>query len=337
LIELLVVIAIIAVLIGLLLPAIQKVREAANRMVCQNNLKQLGLALHNYHSSLGKFPPGRKSTGSSEGYSNPPYAPDNPIQNMHGLVFLLPYIEQDNLYQQFNLKAAFGNFRSQDLGQPGTGSAVIATPDAVASGNAALAAVKIKTFLCPTDSGDPTIQPSPYYSPDKGTKGIIAIKTNYDFISPSGGVGYFNYWARLSAASQYMFGENSTSSISSVSDGTSNTLMMGEQTLGLYNGTTSAWAYTGWVSVGLDPVGKWNTTYPATGLNVWNYNNSTSSLNNKFGTRATWYTPASMHTGGVNFVFADGSVHFISQNVDVPTLTYLSQMADGQVLPTQPF
>src|SRR5579871_2932950 len=106
-------------------------------MVCQNNLKQLGLALHNYHSANGKFPPGRKSTGSSEGYSNPPYTPDNPILNMHGLVFLLPYIEQDNLYQQFNLKGAFGNFRSQDLSQPGTGSAQIAVPDAVASGNAA--------------------------------------------------------------------------------------------------------------------------------------------------------------------------------------------------------
>src|SRR5215470_9277561 len=98
LIELLVVIAIIAILIGLLLPAVQKVREAANRMKCQNNLKQLGLACHNYHDTYGRFPSGRVSTGSSEGYSNPPYTCDNPILNKHGLVLLLPFIEQNNIY-----------------------------------------------------------------------------------------------------------------------------------------------------------------------------------------------------------------------------------------------
>src|SRR5437867_6639943 len=99
LIELLVVIAIIAVLIGLLLPAVQKVREAANRMKCQNNLKQLGVALHNYHDTYGQFPPGAKSTGIYTGTNVTTTNPADPIiYNIKGLFLLLPYIEQGNLY-----------------------------------------------------------------------------------------------------------------------------------------------------------------------------------------------------------------------------------------------
>jgi prepilin-type N-terminal cleavage/methylation domain-containing protein/prepilin-type processing-associated H-X9-DG protein len=335
LIELLVVIAIIAILIGLLLPAVQKIREAAARMQCSNNLKQLGLALHNYHDSNGRLPPGRKSLGNTEGYGQPTYSPDPVILNLHGLVLLLPYIEQDNLYKQFNLNAAAGDFLGSQLGYS-IGNAKLASPDAVASGNAALAANRVATFLCPSDPGNPTINPSPYYSPDLGKTGIKAYKTSYDFIAQCQGVGYYNYWANSSLGTRYMFGENSTTRITDVTDGTSNTLAMGEQTLALYNGVTTSWAYAGWVSVGIDPVGAWNTTYPARGLNIWNYNNNTSPPNNTPGQRASWYNASSLHTGGVNFVFADGSVHFISQTIDVVSLTYLSRMADGQVIPNPP-
>jgi prepilin-type processing-associated H-X9-DG protein len=332
-----VVIAIIAVLIGLLVPAVQKVREAAARAQCQNNLKQLGLALHNYHDNNKRFPPGRKSTGTSEYY--PPYPDCNPdpiIYNMHGLVLLLPYIEQGSLYQRFNFKGAFGNFESSVVaGYPGTGKKLnIATPDAVASGNAALSANLIPLLLCPSDNGNQTINPSSYYSPDLGTTGIHAAKTCYDFISHQQGVYQYNYWRHASLGNRYMFGENSTTRIADITDGTSNTLAMGEQTLELYNGVTSAWAYCGWASIGIDPVGNWNTTFPLQGLNIWQYGSNPATA--LFGRRASWYNAASLHIGGVNFLFADGSVHFIHESIDVPSLTYLSRMADGQVIPNVP-
>jgi len=313
---------------------VQKVREAAARLQCQNGLKQLGLACHNYQDSVGTLPPGLKSLGNTQGGDIANYPSDPIILNHHGLLYLLPYIEQGNLYAKFNLRAATGNFMaSQTFGYPITPGSALSTPDAITSGNAPLAANVVKTFLCPSDGGTVTIAPgSVHYSPD-GTAGqVTATKTNYDFIAKEAGVNKYNFWRNTTEGTRYIFGENSNTKLTDITDGTTNTLMMGEQTLELFNGVTTSWAYAGWVSVGIDPVGGWNVTYPANGLNIWDYNHSTNALNNKPGRRASWYNAASLHTGGVNFVFADGSVRFIQQTIDVPTLSLLSRMADGQVI-----
>src|SRR5262249_20228304 len=128
----LVVIAIIAVLIGLLLPAVQKVREAASRIRCAGNLKQVGLALHAYHDASGWFPPGHRDPRSS-----PDFGP-----GWGWAVYLLPYLEQDNLYRALRVD-------SSPLG--GGANLVPATP---------LTQTPLSVFLCPSDSGPLT---NPYY------------------------------------------------------------------------------------------------------------------------------------------------------------------------------
>src|SRR5687767_1588656 len=109
LIELLVVIAIIAILIGLLLPAVQKVREAAARMKCANNLKQLGLALHNYHDANGMFPPAGRNYGWCTPVTGGPAHAQS--YNVSGLLLLMPYAEQENIFRMYKPNLAMQNYR----------------------------------------------------------------------------------------------------------------------------------------------------------------------------------------------------------------------------------
>jgi prepilin-type N-terminal cleavage/methylation domain-containing protein/prepilin-type processing-associated H-X9-DG protein len=335
LIELLVVIAIIAILIGLLLPAVQKVREAAARMKCSNSLKQLGLACHNYHDANNRLPPGGKAYGWCA-TRNATYVPEPIIHNLNGMALLLPYIEQDNIYKLLNQNGASGNYNTTS-GMP------LAAPDAIVSGNAAASANLIPVLICASDGGRTTIPAgnsgagSANYCPEGTASGTVtAAKTSYEFVSQANDYRYYNNWAAGTLGSRYMFGQNSNTKLTDVTDGTSNTLMMGERTLETFNGAfaTGSYAYRSFLQVGIDPVGAYNLTYPARGLNIWNYNNNVNS--NKRGTRASWYIASSLHTGGVNFVYGDGSVRFLQESTSIPTLTYLCVMSDGQVIPNQP-
>jgi len=306
LIELLVVIAIIAILIGLLLPAVQKVREAAARMSCTNNLKQLGLALHNYASSYGKLPAAGKNYAWASGASA------RPGFNQNGLVTLLPYLEQQALYDTYDKNSASQNY-------VGSTGATLAN-GGVSAANAAMAQQKIIILLCPSDNGRQTLSTgSAHYGITAGP----AYKTSYDFITQPTSTGM--WWEGQLARNRQIFGENSDCRLTDIKDGTSNTFAMAEGTLDVFDGSRAAWAYRGWVMTGL---------YPDQGINVRVYPSWHAQAGQKLpdpGQSSEWWNPGSLHTGGANFLRGDGSVTFVADSVDTPTLVALSKMADGVV------
>jgi prepilin-type N-terminal cleavage/methylation domain-containing protein/prepilin-type processing-associated H-X9-DG protein len=314
LIELLVVIAIIAILIGLLLPAVQKVREAASRMKCSNNLKQLGLALHNYEGVNGQFPPAGKGYGWC--IVSPPYLGDAQILNLNGLSLLLPYIEQTALDQRLNRNLAMSN---QNTGYccsyVGNTMGTLAG-NADTDGNGPWMATQIPTLFCPSDPGAKLQGASAPYGVDSSLDGA---KTNYDFITSTNDF-YCNCWRVTNSSARTMFGENSTTRFTDVTDGTSNTLMMGETTLTVYNGRTASWGYRGWVMTGIDP---------RYGINDWTFG---TYITPKPGQLGSWGRAGSLHINGANFGLADGSVRFINQNINLTTFTYLGYVADGNVV-----
>jgi prepilin-type N-terminal cleavage/methylation domain-containing protein/prepilin-type processing-associated H-X9-DG protein len=305
LIELLVVIAIIGVLVGLLLPAVQKVREAANRTKCQNSLKQLGLALANYESAFSQLPYGGKSYGWCAGTTDPV------AYNASGMMLLMPYIEQTAIFQKWDPGQASCYLNSPSCCW-GNNTPPVAGNPAV---DAAVETDSISLLHCPSDSGSP----SGLYSVYGPESGFMGAKTNYDLVTSFQDYVCHN-WANSSSGTRYMFGENSTTRISDIQDGTSNTIAIAETVYDVYNGACPAWGYRGWVQTGIDP---------GEGINIWQL----SWTPYRYGQLATWWSNfGSMHEGGANCVFADGSVHFISENTSTTVLSQLSMMADGSVV-----
>jgi prepilin-type N-terminal cleavage/methylation domain-containing protein len=325
LIELLVVIAIIAILIGLLLPAVQKVREAAARMSCSNKLKQIALACHNYESALGQLPPAGKGYGWCGNTSN---TGDSRIYNLNGLVLLLPYLEQDNLYIRID--------QNQAVSPQNTGycCSYAGNTSGVVQGNPAVNARSVSTILaafrCPSEgASDLGLGAGGAYGCGSGGNGI---KTNYDFIVHENDFYYCNAWSRITPSNaRRIFGENSTTRLTDIADGTSNTLMIGEQTtlnsdgVAWTNGTCTPWGYRAWVHIGIDP------TIWGSGLNKWS-NNWGALAQRRRGVLESWAYAGSLHIGIVQFAFADGSVRGLKESTDLTTLGRFAAMADGQVV-----
>lgn len=289
LIELLVVIAIIAILIGLLLPAVQKVREAAARMQCSNSLKQLGLALHNYQDTFKVLPMGQGRYASN----------GNNSDRISGHVALLPYIEQDNLYNQA---------QSAGLGvHPWL------------QGNNAAWAVQVKVLLCASDRQTRI-----------GSRG----NTNYmfcwgDSINQTQGNG------------RGAFGRNPAAqeTIQGISDGSSNTLFMSERrrsgsgqihltatnrgTLTTPNDCRANFNYTTRTYNSGVTTGAWAGVRYADGLRSFTgFTTNLGPNNNPSCVETTWdgsngiFPASSNHSGGVNCLFGDGSVRFVSDSID---------------------
>lgn len=309
LIELLVVIAIIAVLVALLLPAVQQAREAARRSTCKNKLKQLGLAMHNYHDTHNVFVPSAISLGWCR--VNAPEVGISNIQNKNGLALLLPFLDQAPIYNQLDQSAAHSD---QDTGFccGYSGSGGVLGNDLVP--NATLMGTFLDIFSCPSDDGR-RVETGGAYGPAPGLNGAM---TNYDFSSSRSILGDCYYYQKQSRSTRFIVGHNSNSKMRSVTDGTSNTIMFAETTREVANGDGIPWGYRGWVQSGADVTG---------GLNVWDI--PTGSTTPAVGVLNSWGQAGSLHTGGMHVTLADGSVRFVSENINYATLLNLARMGDG--------
>lgn len=327
LIELLVVIAIIAVLIALLLPAVQQAREAARRSQCRSNMKQAGLALHNYHDSNKLFPPSRLNSGHI-GWSYGATTPKVPVgyTNASGWTMLLPNLDQTPLYKKYDHKAAAG--WSNYYGYYTTAE-MVGSPDPV---NADVVLTRLPVLECPSD-------PNPFYYQSVGSTAysISATKTggartNYDFIIHYNEY-YYQGWAHNTvynvSTNQTMFASNSSKTAAACTDGLSNTIFVGETVRNVWNGVPPTWGHAGHVQVGIAPDMSWNV-----GINRWGKPPAWPNDPNAFqyGRLVNWAAAGSMHSGGCHMLMGDGAVRFISQNISDATLTFLCRSADGKAI-----
>ncbi len=322
LVELLVVIAIIGVLVALLLPAVQAAREAARRSQCGNNLRQLAIALHNYHDTMKVLPPAGIGLASCSGVGGETIG-----LNASGWTMTLPFFEQAPLHSKYDFNQCASVFKQ-------SGNIAVLAGDPVSSGNAAVISTKLPVFLCPSDNGNPKLIEGPDGSSHyiiKAGSGFEGAKTTYDFAT-NGPTGCTSKWDAYSLTNRRMFGDRSYCRIDDAKDGTSNTIMLCETTLSVWDGRGPAWGYRGWVQLGIDPVGK---NVPL-GINIWpccSWNGwATSPSPGRRGTLGEWGSPGSLHPGGCQFALADASVRFFSQTIPGATLESLATYSGSEVI-----
>jgi len=314
LIELLVVIAIIAILIALLLPAVQQAREAARRSTCKNNLKQISLALQNYHDAHSVFPPGwivpqfQVSGGAPATSNNHRYVGHNPAWGL----FILPFLDQSALY---NLQ----NFNNSDYQTYVSGGSYISGHGLLTGPNSTN---KLGTtppvFACPSDTQF-----------NKGT--TINGYGRSSYVSSRGNHNSYGQQTSMDPRPG-VFYTNSATRFRDLTDGSSNTIAIGEVSNNQYTEVDSSSVYeTGgaWAGMGI------HKRYTLVSRNT----NSTRPINRSTPDDDGVYPFVSdsdgfgsMHTGGAHFALCDGSVRFVSENISISIYGNLGDRADGNVL-----
>jgi len=339
LIELLVVIAIIGILISLLLPAVQQVREAARRTQCANNQRQLGIATHNYLSTFGKFPPGMEMSTYDSGSSTSPYT----LRYYSYNVFqkLLDYLEQNNLSNNWNFGMSAADARSNTLDASG------------AMTEGAPSAVVINTYVCPSD----VLQNNPVnldYSNIGYSQGYHAISS---YVAAAGTFStYFRSSNMQDNGMFFMTGPGSKPgswltnlvenakprSDMSVKDGMSNTLLFGERYHldPIFDDVLHENSSTPKARFPLDHYGAWGWIGGGQGTNhifgstqqTLNYTCPPDTTDDYDFKDARLSAFGSGHPSGANFCLADGSTRFVNDTIDFITYQALSTAQDGEIV-----
>jgi prepilin-type N-terminal cleavage/methylation domain-containing protein/prepilin-type processing-associated H-X9-DG protein len=317
LVELLVVIAIIGILIGMLLPAVQMVREAARRTACANNMRQMGLAIHNYESAHMQFPSAgqakRGGTGSNAGQNV--FFTDRQVLESFGdashsvQTYILPFIEQNNVYQLFNVRYRYD----------------VATTVTAAATNQQAAKTSIETFLCPSTQRSGTNDAEGYGFTDYSAPVTVRPGLNGNSNQP-------RYKCALNG--------DSRRKIASITDGTSNTVAIAEDA-GRYDVGTGGFMVVKPENMDDGTVANrrsWAWADPDNAFNVDKLvNNNAYPRGGPPG--CTWdivncgpnEETFSFHPGGANVNFCDGSVHFLNGTIDAVTFTAIMSKDGGEV------
>jgi len=335
LIELLVVIAIIAVLIALLLPAVQAAREAARRVQCTNNLKQMGLAFHNYISATGALPPAKIWAGSCD-YLNP----GGRVLNTTAFAMILPYMEQTTLGNAYNYMQAGngGGWRGGNVNI--VGSALV---------NTTVVGTMVAAFWCPSDTQPDVVDDTntavswPYWRVKAARSNYLLNCTDYtDYYCPGSGASTFSFNNAMRAP----FVNDLAASLAQITDGTSNTMLAGESVNGIskfdqgaagspprfgpYCGSGTHTAVHGRIR---HPSNADAIAFMPNGVSGYLYPTA-----NAFGKKAPYaWVFSSKHPGGVNMLMADGSVRFVKNSISVYTWWSAATMAGGEIISSDAF
>jgi len=338
LVELLVVIAIIGILIGMLLPAVQQVREAARRTACANNIRQCALASLNFESAHMRFPPGMNFREHSNSRTGKPVTPrpgdDTQAQSIAWSMYILPFMEQNNLHDQF---------------RSGTNDWDDDFRTLRGSNGELLVSNVISFYICPSDSS-PAGDFNEYYTHEDVVDTGLHAKLNYvgcmgaaeGVYSPSN-VDSLNDPDNPNASAEWgIFGFNSKTGLNDITDGSSNVIAFGERWSkpeAEADGNADVKAY-GAIWSG-DPgserfgINDGSKSRNSTSAVLGSVGRTTPTAAISFGingTRASELLASSFHSGGAMVVFGDGSTHFLNEDIDYEIYGHMAQMGDGNVV-----